>query len=104
MTVDILVCFLLQIAFTVGIIFLFGCLIALCNGRFYANFGDINRAFMPPTEFSPKDAEKFAGAICPFPFLSDWHKKAEVRDLISDFFYVVFLHVNRLSVLLLIII
>ena len=36
---DILLSFLLQIAFTVGIIVLFGFLIALCNKKFYANFG-----------------------------------------------------------------
>lgn len=41
---DILVCFLLQIAFTVGLIILFGFLIALCNKRFYANFGNYGRA------------------------------------------------------------
>lgn len=41
---DILVCFLLQIAFTVGLIVLFGFLIALCNKRFYANFGNYGRA------------------------------------------------------------
>lgn len=35
----IFICFLMQIAFTVGIIVLFGFLIALCNRRFYANFG-----------------------------------------------------------------
>lgn len=41
---DIFVCFLLQIAFTVGLIVLFGFLIALCNRRFYANFGNYGRA------------------------------------------------------------
>lgn len=41
---DILVCFLLQIVFTVGLIVLFGFLIALCNKRFYANFGNYGRA------------------------------------------------------------
>jgi len=40
---DILVCFMLQIAFTVGLIVLFGFLIALCNKRFYANFGSYGR-------------------------------------------------------------
>lgn len=41
---DILVCFLLQMAFTIGLIILFGFLIALCNKRFYANFGNYGRA------------------------------------------------------------
>ena len=41
---DILVCFLLQIGFTIGSIVLFGFLIALCNKRFYANFGNYGRA------------------------------------------------------------
>lgn len=41
---DIAVCFLLQTAFTVGIIVLFGFLIALCNKRFYANFGNYGKA------------------------------------------------------------
>lgn len=43
MILDILVAFLLQVAFTVGAIFLFGFLIALCNRKFYANFGNYNR-------------------------------------------------------------
>ena len=41
---DILICFILQIVFTVGLIVLFGFLIALCNKRFYANFGNYGRA------------------------------------------------------------
>ena len=40
MIVNILVAFLLQIIFTVGLIVLFGFLIAKCNKRFYANFGN----------------------------------------------------------------
>ena len=39
MALDIFISFLLQVAFTVGIIFLFGWLIALCNKVFYSNFG-----------------------------------------------------------------
>lgn len=41
---DILVCFLLQISLTIGLIILFGFLIALCNRRFYANFGNYGMA------------------------------------------------------------
>ena len=41
---DIFVCFTLQIVFTVGLIVLFGFLLALCNRRFYANFGNYSRA------------------------------------------------------------
>lgn len=40
---NILVCFLLQVAFTAGLIILFGFLIALCNKKFYANFGNYGR-------------------------------------------------------------
>lgn len=39
MALNIFISFLLQVAFTVGIIFLFGWLIALCNKVFYSNFG-----------------------------------------------------------------
>ncbi len=39
----ILTSFVLQTVFTVGIIFLFGFLIAFCNKRFYANFGAFGR-------------------------------------------------------------
>lgn len=39
-----LICFLLQIAFTIGMIFLFGFLIALCNKIFYSNFGNLSKA------------------------------------------------------------
>ena len=40
---NLLVCFLLQIAFTIGLIILFGFLIALCNKKFYANIGNYSR-------------------------------------------------------------
>lgn len=40
---DILVSFILQIVFTVGLIVSFGFLIALCNKRFYANLGSYGR-------------------------------------------------------------
>ncbi|MBQ8178719.1 MAG: hypothetical protein IJ033_05990 [Clostridia bacterium] len=39
MIINILISYLLQIGFTIGIIILFGYLIALCNKLFYANFG-----------------------------------------------------------------
>lgn len=41
---DIAVCFVLQVVFTIGIIVLFGFLIALCNKKFYANFGNYGSA------------------------------------------------------------
>jgi len=41
---EILTNFILQIAFTIGVIVLFGFLIALCNKMFYANFGNYGRA------------------------------------------------------------
>ncbi len=43
MVADIIISFLLQVVFTVGLIFLFGWLIALCNKKFYANFGRFGR-------------------------------------------------------------
>ncbi len=36
---DILICYVMQIMFTVGAIILFGFLIAACNKKFYSNFG-----------------------------------------------------------------
>lgn len=41
---SILICYILQIAFTVGIIILFGLIIAICNKRFYANLGNYGKA------------------------------------------------------------
>lgn len=43
MLVDILIAFILQIFLLFGSVFLFGYLIALCNRRFYANFGSRSR-------------------------------------------------------------
>lgn len=43
MFAEIVVSFLLQVVFTVGVIFLFGWLISLCNKRFYSNFGRYGR-------------------------------------------------------------
>lgn len=36
--------FVLQMVFTLGFVFLFGKVIALCNGAFYRNFGSKGRA------------------------------------------------------------
>ena len=44
MVAQIALSFVLQVVFTVGLIFLFGWLISLCNRRFYANFGKFGRA------------------------------------------------------------
>ena len=44
MVAEVMINFLLQIAFTVGLIFLFGWLISLCNKKFYSNFGKFGRA------------------------------------------------------------
>ena len=43
MILKILISFLLQTVSTIGLIVLFGFLIALCNKRFYANFGNYGR-------------------------------------------------------------
>lgn len=43
MFAQILTSFILQIVFTVGLIFLFGFLIAFCNKCFYANFGNYGK-------------------------------------------------------------
>lgn len=51
MFTQIAICFLLQIVFTVGIILLFGLLIALCNRKFYKNFGKYGRAVCYITGF-----------------------------------------------------
>lgn len=40
---DIITNFILQNVFTIGLIMLFGFLIALCNKKFYANFGNYGR-------------------------------------------------------------
>ena len=48
---DILLSFLLQIALTLGVILLYGFLIALCNKAFYANFGSKSRIICYITGF-----------------------------------------------------
>lgn len=40
---NILICFLLQITFTIVLIYLFGFIIALCNKKFYENFGSSSK-------------------------------------------------------------
>lgn len=48
---NLLLNFLIQMVFTLGLIFLFGKLIALCNGAFYRNFGSSARAVCYATGF-----------------------------------------------------
>jgi hypothetical protein len=51
MILNILISFLLQIAFTIGVIFIFGLIIALCNRLFYSNFGYSSRIICYVTGF-----------------------------------------------------
>ena len=48
---QILLCFVLQVIFTVGFIVLFGLIIAQCNKKFYMNFGKYGRAVCYITGF-----------------------------------------------------
>lgn len=46
--------FVLQMVFTLGFVFLFGKVIALCNGAFYRNFGSKGRAVCYATASSAR--------------------------------------------------
>ena len=76
MIFEILVCFLLQVVFTIGIIVLFGFLIALCNKRFYANFGNYGRAVCYITGFIGTPLHECAHALFCVIF---GHKITEIK-------------------------
>ena len=72
----IFICFLLQIAFTVGVIVLFGFLIALCNRGFYANLGNRSRAVCYITGAIGTPVHECAHALFCLIF---WHKITEIK-------------------------
>lgn len=76
MITDILVCFLLQIVFTIGIIFLFGWLIALCNRKFYANFGKYGIIVCYMTGFIGTPVHELSHALACLVF---GHKITEIK-------------------------
>ena len=76
MMADIAIYFLLQIVFTAGIIFLFGWLIALCNRRFYANFGRFGRAVCYITGFIGTPVHELSHAVFCLIF---GHKIVEIK-------------------------
>ena len=61
--VDILISFLLQLVFTVGVIFLCGFLIACCNRAFYGNFGRRGRAVCYITGFFGTPVHELSHAL-----------------------------------------
>lgn len=76
MIVDIIIAYLLQMAFTVGIVFLFGWLIALCNRKFYANFGKYGRAVCYATGFIGTPIHELSHALFSVIF---GHKINEIK-------------------------
>lgn len=76
MALDIFVSFLLQIAFTVGIIFLFGWLISLCNRVFYYNFGRFGNAVCYITGFVGTPIHELSHALFCLIF---FHRIREIK-------------------------
>lgn len=76
MIVDIIIAYLLQTVFTLGIIFLFGWLIALCNRRFYANFGKYGTAACYATGFIGTPIHELSHALFAVIF---GHKITEIK-------------------------
>lgn len=73
---QIIITFLLQIVSTVGVVFLFGWLIALCNKRFYANFGSLSSAVCYATGFFGTPVHELSHALFCLIF---GHKIAEIK-------------------------
>lgn len=61
--INVLTAFALQIVFTVGIVVVFGLLIAFCNKRFYANFGIHARAVCYITGFIGTPVHELSHAL-----------------------------------------
>ena len=76
MIVDILLSFLLQIALTLGVILLYGFLIALCNKAFYANFGSKSKIVCYVTGFIGTPIHELSHALFCLLF---GHKITEIK-------------------------
>ena len=63
MVANILLSYITQVVSTVGAIFLFGFLIALCNRRFYSNFGDKSRIVCYITGFIGTPVHELSHAL-----------------------------------------
>lgn len=73
---DILLNFLLQVVFTIGVIVLFGFLIALCNRKFYANFGGAGTVVCYITGFIGTPVHELSHALFCLLF---GHKITEIK-------------------------
>ncbi len=76
MIAEIFIAFFLQIVFLFGPILLFGFLIALCNRRFYANFGSHGRAVCYVTGFLGTPLHELSHALMCLLF---GHKIVEIK-------------------------
>ncbi len=76
MVVNIVLSFIIQIASTIGAIFLFGFLIALCNRWFYSNFGSKSRIICYATGFIGTPVHECAHALFCLIF---GHKITEIK-------------------------
>ena len=68
--------FVLQMVFTLGFVFLFGKVIALCNGAFYRNFGSKGRAVCYATGFIGTPVHEASHALMCLIF---GHKIVEIK-------------------------
>ncbi len=73
---DIIISYLLQIACTIGALFVFGFLIALCNKWFYSNFGSHNTAVCYVTGFIGTPVHECSHALFCLIFA---HKITEIK-------------------------
>lgn len=76
MFLDIIYSFLTQIVFTIGVIFLFGWIISLCNKQFYANFGSHCRVVTYVTGFIGTPLHELSHALFCLIF---FHKIVEIK-------------------------
>ena len=74
--VELIVNFALQMLFTLGFIFLFGKVIALCNARFYQNFGSRGQAVCIATGFIGTPVHEASHALMCLIF---GHKITEIK-------------------------
>lgn len=73
--------FLLQMLFSLGFIFIFGAVIAVCNSKIYGNFGSKGRAFCIATGWIGTPVHEAAHALACLIF---GHKIVEIKFFIPD--------------------